>query len=118
MSARKTAHSGCLWGDDMLWAFAAAGAIGLLLGLRFRLPALLAASGVVVAACLLVAYFTQPGPVAAVAMTFGMLSVLQFGYVVGLMVSCSWSRERSWPTADVTLPSGQRSKQGKARARW
>lgn len=96
----------------MLWAWAAGGAIGLLLGLGFRLPALLAASGVMAAASVLVAYVTERGPVAAVAMTFGMLGVLQFAYVVGLVASCAWSRARSWPTADVTLASGHRTIEG------
>jgi hypothetical protein len=92
----------------MLWAFAAGGALGLLLGLRFRLPALLAASGAMAGGCLLVAYFTEPGPGAAVVMTFIMLGVLQLGYLVGLMVSCAWSRTRSWPTVEATLASAQR----------
>jgi hypothetical protein len=80
----------------MLWAFGAGGAIGLLLGLRFRVPALLAASGLMAIVCFSVAPFTQLEPMTAAGLTFALLCMLQVGYLIGLMLSYAWSRARPW----------------------
>jgi hypothetical protein len=78
----------------MLLAFAA-GSIGLLLGLWFRVPALVAASMATAALCLLIAPFAELSPVSAAGMILALLSVLQGGYLVGLLVvSCRFSRRR------------------------
>ena len=73
----------------MLWAFAA-GSIGLLLGLWFRVPALITASVATVALCLLTAPFAELSPVSTAGLILALLSVLQGGYLVGLV----WSRFR------------------------
>jgi hypothetical protein len=70
----------------MVLAFAATGSVGLLLGLWLRVPALVAASGVTAVGCLSVAPFTELGPASAVAMTFGLVSVLQVGYLATLIL--------------------------------
>jgi hypothetical protein len=78
----------------MWWAFAAIGGIGLVLGIWFRVPALVAASGLTAAACLSLTPLTDLGPMAAVVITFATLAVLQLGYLVGLILSCAWSSAR------------------------
>jgi hypothetical protein len=72
----------------MLWAFWAGGAIGLLLGLRFRVPRLLAALAAAAPACLVVMPFTDRKPMAAVVMAFALLGALQVGYLTGLILWC------------------------------
>jgi hypothetical protein len=101
----------------MLLAFGIAGALGLLLGLRHRVPALLAASVVTVTVCLSVTPFTDLKPMAAVGVTFAMLGVLQVGYLTGLMVSCAWSRANVWLASRAGVANGQLPGQGKVRTR-
>ena len=75
----------------MLLTFAA-GATGLLVGLWFRVPALIAASVTSVALCLLAAPFAELGLAATTGTILAVLSALQGGYLAGLMLSCMWSR--------------------------
>jgi hypothetical protein len=84
----------------MLLAFGAAGALGLLLGLRYRIPALLAASGVTALVCL-VAPFTGLTPLSAAVITFTLLGVMQVGYLAGLMLSCAWLRAKLWAAIEM-----------------
>jgi hypothetical protein len=76
----------------MLLAFGAAGALGLLLGLWYRIPALLAASGVTAPVCLFVAPFTGLTPLSVAVITFTLLGVMQVGYLAGLMLSCGYGQ--------------------------
>jgi hypothetical protein len=85
----------------MLSAFGAAGALGLLLGLRYRIPALLAASGVTAPVCLFVAPFTGLTPLSAAVITFTLLGVMQVGYLAGLMLSCAWLRAKLWAAIEM-----------------
>ena len=78
----------------MLLTFATGGSLGLLLGIWFRVPALVAASGVTAVVCLSVAPFTELGLASAVAMTFALVGVLQVGYLAGLVLSGACSRIR------------------------
>jgi hypothetical protein len=80
-----------LWegNEGMVWACVAGGAVGLLLGLWLRVPALIAASGVTAALCLLIAPLTELGPPSTAGMILALLSVLQVGYLAGLLVSCA-----------------------------
>jgi hypothetical protein len=71
----------------MLLACAAIGSFGLLLGLWLRWPAAAAASGVTAAVCLLVGPFAAPGTSSAFAVSLTLVSVLQIGYLAGLMLS-------------------------------
>ena len=79
----------------MLFAFAGAASTGLLLGFWLRAPALFAASVVAaVVVSLSVASFTELGAVSSVGLTFALLSALQAGSFIGLMLSCAWARIR------------------------
>jgi hypothetical protein len=84
----------------LLWAFAATGGLGLLLGLWFRVPALIAVSGLTAATYLPIA-LTNQGSMSALLMTVALLTALQFGYVAGLVLAYAWSRTfASWPRLD------------------
>ncbi len=71
----------------MLWALALASGMGILLGLRLRAPAVLAASAILVASCVAVVPFADWSLLEAVAFIFGALAALQGGYLVGLLLS-------------------------------
>jgi hypothetical protein len=75
-------------------AIAAAGAMGLLCGLWLRVPALLVASGVMVAACLLLAILAKLEPMGTLGGILASLGALQLGYLTGLMLLCVCSRAR------------------------
>jgi hypothetical protein len=76
-------------GDDLdvLWVIAAAGPLGVLLGLRYKVSGLIAASGgiaVLIVACA----FWARWPAGETALTLlGALATLQAGYLVGLLIS-------------------------------
>ena len=55
--------------------------------------------------CVTAAPFTALEPIAVVGITFGLLGVLQLGYLAGLMVSCAWSRAGRPVIADSQLTS-------------
>ena len=78
--------------DPMWWAFAAAGATGVLLGLWFRVAALAAASGVTAAAGLPAAMLAGMGLMPSLIITFATLGLLQAGYLAGVMLACAQSR--------------------------
>ena len=69
----------------MLFACVAIGSLGFLLGLWLRVPAVVAASGVTVVVCLLAS--VGLGRASTVAVTLALVSVLQVGYLAGLMLS-------------------------------
>lgn len=75
----------------MVFMFAA-GATGVMLGLWFRVQALIAASAATAVSCLLIAAFTDFGLLAAAGTLLLLLSLLQAGYLAGLMISYAWSR--------------------------
>jgi hypothetical protein len=87
--------------DSVLWAFAACGLIGLFLGLRFRAPSVIVASGIVVVGGVAVAPLTGLPFWTALAALLGALCALQSGYIVGLLLWCAISRaSRPTPGAD------------------
>ena len=91
----------------MLWALALASGMGLLLGLRLRVPSVLAASAILVVCCVAVMPFANWSFLPAAAFTFGLLGALQCAYLAGLMLSCAWTRARSSPaTAGLPTLSG------------
>ena len=69
----------------MWWAFAAAGATGVLLGLWFRVAALVAVSVVTTIACLPVAVLAGVGLMPSLIITFATVGLLQAGYLAGVM---------------------------------
>jgi hypothetical protein len=99
----------------LLLAFAAAGSVGLLLGFWLRAPALIAASGVIAVVCLSVAPFTELRPASAVGLTFALLSALQIGYLIGLMLSCAWARMRLSRSGHVVLAGTEGVHTGRAK---
>jgi hypothetical protein len=101
----------------LLWAFGAAGTTGLVLGFWFRVPALLAASLVTAAICLLVAPFAELGAMAMVGVSFALLGMLQAGYLTGLTLSCAWSRANLWLAGPSGLANGQPPGHGKTHTR-
>jgi len=88
----------------MLWTFAAAGLIGLVLGLRFRAPAVIAASGIVVVGGVAVAPLSGLPFWTALAALLGTLCALQSGYIVGLMLWSVVSRARRAPAGTDEHP--------------
>ena len=74
----------------MLWAFASATLMGIVFGLFLRVPAVLAASVMIVASCIALMPNAHWSLLPTVAFTFGMLDTFQYGYLGGL-----WARRRS-----------------------
>ncbi len=81
----------------MLWAYAVAGGLGLVLGLRYRVPAVLVASAAYTLASITVAPFAGWSLWATLAVVFGGAFALQCGYLVGLGLVCVATRARHWP---------------------
>jgi hypothetical protein len=78
----------------LLWAFAAAGGMGLLLGLLwFRVLVLVPVSGVAAAAYVWFAPLMGLGLMPALVFTFALLGVLQVGYLAGFILSYDWTSE-------------------------
>ena len=78
----------------MLWATMAAAGAGLLLGLRFRISAMVAASVALVALSCLAATFMQRPQLTTLASIYILLAALQGGYLTGVAATCAWSRVR------------------------
>lgn len=76
----------------MWWAFAAAAATGVLLGLWFRVAALVAVSGLTAAACLPAALLAGVGLIPSLVITFATVGLLQAAYLAGVMLACAQSR--------------------------
>ena len=70
----------------MLWAMIVAGGTGFALGLRLRVAAVLAVSGGIVVACIVLAPLLDWTPFIAAISVLGMLLALQIGYLAGLAV--------------------------------
>jgi hypothetical protein len=92
----------------VVWATAIVAGIGIVLGLRLRVPALLAACFVVVVAWTAAAIFTGLPLLTVVGRIVGMLCVLQSGYLAGLLASCALSRVRSSPRSADLPPTTTR----------
>ena len=101
----------------MLWALAAAGGTGLLLGLWFRVAAIVAASGITAATSLLFGVFTDQGLMPTLVITFAFLFILQVGYLAGVMLSCAWSRVRLSRPDPPLGDDGEPLNRGKSRTR-
>ena len=74
----------------MTRVFLAAGGAGFLLGLRYKVPALVAASGLTVLACIPFALLVDMGVLSVLLITFGLLGMLQVGYLGGALVG-AWT---------------------------
>lgn len=80
----------------MLWLYVAAGGIGLLFGLCFRVPAIVAASAALAMAGLIIGSVAGWSAWTMLAAVFGGTFALQVGYLAGLLLMCAWSRIGSW----------------------
>jgi hypothetical protein len=78
----------------VLWATATAAGMGLLLGLRFRVNALIAASLALIALSSVAALFSRQPLLMTLALNYALLVALQGGYLVGLAMARGWSRFR------------------------
>jgi hypothetical protein len=88
----------------MLWLLAAACGFGILLGLRLRMPALVAASMAVVLLSSVGMPLADWSPLKSITSSFVLLGALQAGYLVGLMASFAWTRARLRPAGLASLP--------------
>jgi hypothetical protein len=84
----------------MIWVFVAAGGAGFLLGLRYKLPALVAVSGLAFLVCFPFALFAEMGLLSAFLISFGLLGMLQVGYLGGTLAAGTWAGTRT-SSADV-----------------
>lgn len=96
----------------MLWVYAAAGGFGLLLGLRYRVAAVGAASVMLVMASIVAATLAGWSLWMTFAMVFGGTFALQCGYLLGLMVMCAATQAKVSshlmpPTQEHTGADGQ-----------
>jgi hypothetical protein len=79
----------------MLRLIVTTGVVGFVLGLfLFRLPALAAASAGLFWACLGMSLAAQWTVLASVGLAFGVVTILQCGYVVGLFALSVWRRAK------------------------
>jgi hypothetical protein len=85
----------------MLEALIAAAGVGFLLGLRFRVPAVVAASAVVAAATLALALFRGAPLWVALTAPIGAIVALQVGYLVALVLTHNPFRQGSWEDAEA-----------------
>jgi hypothetical protein len=76
----------------VVWATTIVSALGILLGLRFRVPMLVSTSVAMVASSCVAALFSQQPLLTTLALTYVLLMALQGGYLVGLALSCARSR--------------------------
>jgi hypothetical protein len=82
----------------MVWAVGVGGALGLLLGLRFRMPALLAASGISACVFLAIAPYAGLTLMAGVIGFLALMGALQAGYLTGVTLMTGCSRTRTKPS--------------------
>jgi hypothetical protein len=82
----------------MLWAVGAGGGIGLLLGLWFRVPALLAASGISAGVFLAIAPFVGMTLYSGVFRFLALFFALHVGYLMGVGLVSGCTRARLWPS--------------------
>ena len=87
----------------MLWALASATLMGIVFGLFLRVPAVLAASVMIVASCIALIPIAHWSLLAAVAFTFGMLAAFQYGYLAGLWARRLLARLIQRPHAECSI---------------
>src|SRR5215510_2999043 len=81
----------------MVWTAIGSGCIGLLLGLRWRVPTLIVASLAIVMAVIVLALLAKWSLLQAAIASLPLVASLQTGYLLGLALSCARSRVGSWP---------------------
>src|SRR5262247_603189 len=81
-----------LGGLTLLWLLVTVGGTGVLLGMWFRVPALLAASAGLFAVTTVLMIRGLWPLLSAIAFIFTLMTTLQVGYLVGVMLSSAWQR--------------------------
>jgi len=76
----------------MLWLVIAVAGTGVLFGLWLRVPALLAISATLVPIPVLLITLHQWSVLEAIAFLFLLLTILQIGYLIGLVLAYAWTR--------------------------
>ena len=76
----------------MLWLVIAVAGTGVLFGLWLRVPALLAISAALVPIPVLLITLQQWSVLKAIAFLFLLLTILQIGYLIGLVLAYAWTR--------------------------
>jgi hypothetical protein len=80
----------------MLRLVVAAGVVGLVLGLfLFRLPAVIAASTGLFWVCIGMSLAAQWTVLGSIGLAFGVVSILQCGYLIGLFALSVWGRAKA-----------------------
>ena len=87
----------------MLWAFASATLMGIVFGLFLRVPAVLAASVLIVASCIGLMPIAHWSLLPTVAFTFGMLAAFQYGYLGGVLARRLFARLNHRPNAECSI---------------
>ena len=82
----------------MLEALAGCAGLGMLLSLRYRLPAAIAVSAILLAAGAPIGQFAGLPLWTALAAAGAAVIVLQGGYLAGLLLACGAARVRLWPS--------------------
>jgi len=101
----------------MLWGYGAAGGLGLLLGLRYRVSAVVAASPAVALVSIALAAFAGWSRWIALSVAIGGVFILQCGYLVGLGLTCIQRHVLGdGGRALVRAESGRRAAEVEARA--
>lgn len=78
----------------MLWSVAAAGGVGILLGLKYRIASVIAVSVGLAIVVALTATLQRWEPASALKIGFFSLLSLQLAYLIGLMLSALYHRPR------------------------
>ena len=88
---------------QLIWAFAIVGMMGLAFGFWFRVPAIFAASVVIVAARIGLAPLSGYSLMTATMSSVALLGVLQGAYLLGLVIAIGCGRVR--PEKSARLPT-------------
>jgi hypothetical protein len=76
----------------MIWLILVAGGIGILLGLKLRMTSVLAASLAILATSLIVLPFSDWSFVSGAVFIAALITAVQFGYLLGLLLLTIWTR--------------------------
>jgi len=86
----------------MLWQLVTSGILGVLLGLWLRVPAILAAAVPLVVITALLMTPRHWSLLEAVGFMFMLVTVLQIGYLIGLLMSLAWTRAPSRHSTQIS----------------
>ena len=100
----------------MLEALITAAGLGFLLGLRYRIPAVVAASAAVAVATLALALFRGAPLWVVLLAPMGAIVALQGGYLIALVLTNTTFRASSWEDAEADDRDERQRRQGRQQA--